>query len=886
MTASRWITCALAAAFVFAAQCGTAGIEIVVNPGDFGSVEKAATSEEQVNFWDGDPSDEDACTESFAAVELRSFLAATGAIGKDIRIGWRSDLPESGYVFVLGSRRSNPLVGCLDGAGGNKNELTTPESYRVRVATHDTRTVCVIEGKGRVGTLYGVYDYLERIGMRFFGLGDKGTVYPPAPAGLITDDLDVVENPAFLTRGFHAWEDRGNEEFFLWMARNRMNYWTSADSRIPLLKKLGVKLAIGAHDIQTLYLNPNAEYPYNYPAFRDDKNKPADPYKPSPEYAGDQNNDGKLSYFEAHPEWFGLRSGKRSSNITGASGDNYCTSNDDATAELAKNYVQGLIDGQWSKADVVNFWMEDAGFWCECDDCAQLGTPTDRMLLQAYKVNREVQKARRDGRLKRSVHLTTLAYTETINPPTRPLPADFDYENCSVTFYPMLRCYVHRLDDPKCYGPVTAFKRSNKRYYEYYSGWMTDEGRYYNGAMFIGEYYNVSGNYSLPALYTRIMSLDIPMFYRTGARHFQYMHTMTKMWGTWALNQRLMARLLWDPNTDVDTVLDGYFARYYPTTAKHTRAFYGHLEKAFGNITVLKYGLARALNASGDYFDVDHMRYQKQPPVDNTGPSMVEMVEAIQLARQEIDQSLLDCSGPVEQLRLLEDERRFAYGEAMMYFYYHMTRTCMFDKRQQEALARNEFAYLERQAVALSQFGVDMIESLLRTGDGLAATDAVGRYTALKEKYASASDEVLSLLKIDSARRSNCLDWRITSIREGGGVRLAIFHHPAEEGDSNATYSVSLPKLSDSEKLILRFGTAISAPTANGVRFSIKVGSDELWSMVQERGGRSMATSYHGLDLTPWASQSIELTLTVNALGDPTNDWANWVDPKIVVESE
>ena len=49
------------------------------------------------------------------------------------------------------------------------------------------------------------------------------------------------------------------------------------------------------------------------------------------------NGDGKLSYFEAHPEWFGLRNGKRSDrDFITASGDNFNTSNKDANKELAK----------------------------------------------------------------------------------------------------------------------------------------------------------------------------------------------------------------------------------------------------------------------------------------------------------------------------------------------------------------------------------------------------------------------------------------------------------------------------------------------------------------------------------------------------------------------
>ncbi|MCK4886897.1 MAG: hypothetical protein KAS96_05875, partial [Planctomycetes bacterium] len=53
---------------------GAGDVTIVVNPGHFDTVEKAADGEKEVNFWDDDFSDDRACTECFAALELKNFL--------------------------------------------------------------------------------------------------------------------------------------------------------------------------------------------------------------------------------------------------------------------------------------------------------------------------------------------------------------------------------------------------------------------------------------------------------------------------------------------------------------------------------------------------------------------------------------------------------------------------------------------------------------------------------------------------------------------------------------------------------------------------------------------------------------------------------------------
>jgi hypothetical protein len=710
------------------AQAQDLAIYIIANPGPFDSIEQAAVSENKVNFWDGNYEDDDASTECFAAIELRHFLTAcTGIPAANIQLTWTKELPKSGYVFVIGNRKSNPLVGSLSAKGDSSPALTTPESFRIRVVPRESASVCIIEGNGRIGTLYGVYACLERLGMRFFGLGEQGTVYPPGKVAIPNEAFGLTENPAFATRGFYAWENRGNEELFLWMARNRMNFWTSAQKGIPLLKKLGMRLAIGAHDVLSNFLNPSAEYPYDT-----------------------DGGKGKLTYFQAHPEWFGMRNGKRIGDVGGWSkeGLNICTSNDEAVAELSKNFVNGLIDGVWRYADVVNFWMLDgSGKWCDCENCKALGSYSDRIMRLVYQVNKEVQKARRAGRLKRNVHLSTLAYSDTLTPPTRPLPEDFDYENCSVTFYPIQRCYVHAMNDPNC-------TEINRYYANAYLGWAPHKDGFYQGTLFVGEYYNVSNYKSMPVLYTRNMTLDIPWYYKTGARNLQYMHTLAKGWGTWTLNQYMLARMLWNPALDVNVMLNDYFSKFYPTTTERTQAFYGHLEDALRNITPLKTNMAIHLNRGDDPFAMKHFHYEPYHPPTDDGPDLLEIIESLRLARNDIDAALLECKDTVERGRLLADERRFAYGEDMVSFLYHTARTVMFEKAGNDPMARREFEKVEHAAGDLRRYGRNFIETFICPDGGFEAAQlSIEKYNALKAKYGGAEKSEIS--GVDSNRQED-----------------------------------------------------------------------------------------------------------------------------------
>src|SRR5512139_2530077 len=125
-------TGSLVAVLLLACSAGGAAAErvtIIANPGPFGSIAEAAAAERRARFDDADPADDAACTECFAALELRHFLAAcTGVNEADFELSPPNRLPPEGRVFILGSRRSNPLIGELDPAGDNRLKPSATES--------------------------------------------------------------------------------------------------------------------------------------------------------------------------------------------------------------------------------------------------------------------------------------------------------------------------------------------------------------------------------------------------------------------------------------------------------------------------------------------------------------------------------------------------------------------------------------------------------------------------------------------------------------------------------------------------------------------------------------------------------------------------------------
>ena len=90
-----------------------------------------------------------------------------------------------------------------------------------------------------------------------------------------------------------------------------------------------------------------------------------------------------IETFKKHPEYYGLLKGKRTST-------KLCISNP-GLRKLVCDYALGLFE-KTPKLDSVSMDPSDGGGWCECPECAKLGSPSDRALLLANTVAKAVNK--------------------------------------------------------------------------------------------------------------------------------------------------------------------------------------------------------------------------------------------------------------------------------------------------------------------------------------------------------------------------------------------------------------------------------------------------------------------------------------------------------------
>lgn len=310
----------------------------------------------------------------------------------------------------------------------------------------------------------------------------------------------------------------------------------------------------------------------------------------------------------------------------------------------------------------------------------------------------------------------------------------------TVTFFPYFRCYAHALDDPRC-------AEINLRLAAAYRGWTEEAAPPSRPTIWsVCEYYNVGAFKSLPLVFPRVMAADLARYRDTGAMEISYMHAPTRAWGSWTLHHALFARLAWNPHADADSLVRAFCHAYYPTAGRRMRAFYDQLEAASANILALQHcagvygtsaGVGRLADARLPLFPLHHLQMQRVDPVMNDAASLDSIDGAMQQARTALDGALADCRDPVERDRLREDERRFAYGEAVFALYSGLIRTVAAHRGHDAAAARRCFTRAEGAAARLRGIHelVQVAASHANASDGLEASGVRPTYEHFRKLY-------------------------------------------------------------------------------------------------------------------------------------------------------
>lgn len=267
----------------------------------------------------------------------------------------------------------------------------------------------------------------------------------------------------------------------------------------------------------------------------------------------------RRALFAEHPDWFSLIDGKR--DIEGIAG---CWSNEGFFAYTVSNLVS-IIHA--NKAVLANFFVADVVPRCECSECTKNPDKSARWwnyyarLIEA--IRKEIPGMRFAG----------LAYQEYRNIP-QTMAADVDHiEYCHYN-----RCFYHRLGDASC--PLNArsmdeFRRWREKaplaFYGYEFDVVSKPGCLYlpMWRLFADEM-RVFRAMRLRRVKTElIVSMHRPL---PRSQMSQYASR---------LPYYLWAKLSFDPDLDVDVLIDDFCARVYGNGASEMRAYHDLMADAW-----------------------------------------------------------------------------------------------------------------------------------------------------------------------------------------------------------------------------------------------------------------------------------------------------------------
>jgi len=267
-------------------------------------------------------------------------------------------------------------------------------------------------------------------------------------------------------------------------------------------------------------------------------------------------------YAAEHPEYYALVNDKRVGQSGKPSRIQLCTSNPDVVREVAANIIK--IREAEPDLKMISLDPMDSQIFCQCERCRALDEPgagphnaVSRRLVLFYNQVADLVRGRFPDLL-----LKSIAYQKYAAPPLDPA---LRLGDTNVLQLCRFMCHNHALSDTSC--PY------NRAYGEYLLGWRE---RAKNVALY--EYYNKVSWLELPWPIVHTLRKDIPWFRDLGLFGLatQYRENL----GSNGLVYYVAARLLRDPDTDVDALLEDFYGRFYAEAAGPMRDYYESLEEA------------------------------------------------------------------------------------------------------------------------------------------------------------------------------------------------------------------------------------------------------------------------------------------------------------------
>ncbi len=467
-------------------------------------------------------------SEKLAAKELSDYLEKITGKPVNIRFPqkrYKTDNPQGNYIAVGHSELTEGInISALSG-----------EQYIIDI---NANCVAILGGRDRQrGVLYGIYDFLEQLGVRWYRPEPWGEHVPSLTKLEFVTGKTVSKRPTYEFRsvisggftriGEHTLAQR--EWGMRWALRNRLN---GSD--------VGMEPAHGGQ------FRPVSSHSYF-------QRVPVE------------------KYFDTHPEYFNLYQGERrkvKSGFKSRPGDptglQLCVSNP-AVQEI---FAQSIIAEARAAKDLLSTSFSatpnDAGPFCECDQCKAMDDPKNPRLMSNRVCKFTNIVARKVATAVPGAMVSLNAYSSWADPPTivEKMEPNVIIHTALIN---ELADYTKTLEAPAPNWNRQAVENFHKWHelgvkrvytYDYWSG------------------YGWKG--PLPIARTIANRLK-------GYREFDirgvYNET-SPSWGPQGLELYIAAKLLWNPDLDIEKELNAYYENYFGPAAKPMKTYHEALMNA------------------------------------------------------------------------------------------------------------------------------------------------------------------------------------------------------------------------------------------------------------------------------------------------------------------
>ncbi len=247
-------------------------------------------------------------------------------------------------------------------------------------------------------------------------------------------------------------------------------------------------------------------------------------------------------YFKEHPEYFSEIDGKRTADRA-----QLCLTNPDVlriTIETVKRWIEESPD-----AMIFSVSQNDWGGWCQCPECRKVdeeeGSHSGTVIRFVNKVAEAIGKEYPDK------FIDTLAYQYTRKPPRHVKPL----ENVMVRLCSIECCFSHPL--ASC-PENESFRRDTE-------GWARVAH-----TLYVWDYVTNFAHYLMPFPNLRVLQPNVQFFVKNNVKGiFEEGNYSEGGGGEFAaLRSYLLAKILWDPDCDVDAYMSEFLEGYYGPGSK------------------------------------------------------------------------------------------------------------------------------------------------------------------------------------------------------------------------------------------------------------------------------------------------------------------------------